>query len=233
MDIYKIIAIALIILLFLLILVLTSRTRIIKTYEKYMHVGNKANLTGKELAILAKQNLQLNDLQFAITKYKLGDAYSPKYKTLILSEEVCNTASLASLTIVSHELGHAQQHKENSGLFLFSRILSGVSRLTSKLIIPLFVIGLLFAILKYPNNNLGYILIISSIILLVFHILNQILTIPLEYDASKRALKFLKENNLLSNNEFRKAKKLLSTAAQTYIAGLLDGLFIFKRKKKK
>lgn len=232
MDIYKIIAILLIALVLLLILVMTSRTRIIKTYDKYMHVGNKANLTGKELAILSKQHLGLDDLQFAITKHKLGDAYSPKFKTLILSEEVCNTASLASLTIVSHELGHAKQHDENSGLFVFTRLLGKISRITNGLILPLFVIGLLFFLLKFPNDNLGYVLIIISAVLLLFHILNQILTIPLEYDASKRALKFLKENNLLSPSEFRKAKKLLSIAAQTYIAGLLDGLLTLKRKKK-
>lgn len=231
LDIYKIIAVLLIILVILLILVMTSRTRIIKTYDKYMRVGNKANLTGKELALLSKQHLELDELKFAITKNKLGDAYSPKYKTLILSEEVCNTASLASLTIVSHELGHAKQHDENSGLFVFTRLMGNISRITNCLIVPSFVIGLLLFLIKFPNESTGYALIILSAVLLLFHILNQILTIPLEYDASKRALKFLKENNLLSPSEFRKAKKLLSIAAQTYIAGLLDGLFKLKRKK--
>jgi len=198
-----------------------------------MHIGNKANLTGKELALLSKQHLNLDDLQFAITKAKLGDAYSPKFKTLIMSEEVCNTASLSSLAIVSHELGHACQHKESSGLFIFTNILRSISRITNKFILPLFVIGLLFFILKYPSEELGYTLIIISAVLMIFHILNQIITIPLEYDASKRALRFLKSNNLLSPSEFRKAKKLLGIAAQTYIAGLLDGLFLLNRKKKK
>ena len=63
--------------------------------------------------------------------------------------------------------------------------------------------------------------------------MNQILTVPLEYDASKRALKYLKEYNYVSPNEYRRAKKLLGIAAQTYIANLLDGLFTFNKKKKR
>ena len=97
---------------------------------------------------------------------------------------------------------------------------------------PLLVFGILFEILKFPNDTLGYAMIITSVVLFIFHVLSLLLTIPLEYDASKRALKFLKSNNLLSQSEFRKAKKLLNIAAQTYIAGLLDGLFILNRKKK-
>jgi len=232
LDFYKLLAIVLIVLVVLLIVVLSSRTRIIKTYEKYMKIGNKANLSGKELAILAKIHLSLDSLQFALTRTKLGDAYSPKHKTLILSEEVCNTASLSSLAIVSHELGHACQHKENSGLFVFTRLLKTISRITNKLIMPLIAFGILFQLLKFPNDSLGYAMIITGIILFIFHVLSQIFTIPLEYDASKRALKFLKTNNLLSQSEFRKAKKLLNIAAQTYIASLLDGLFILNRKKK-
>lgn len=197
-----------------------------------MKIGNKANLSGKELAILAKMHLHLDNLQFALTRTKLGDAYSPKHKTLILSEDVCNTASLSSLAIVSHELGHACQHKENSGLFVLTTLLKSISRITNKIIMPLLVFGILFALLKFPNDSLGYAMIVTSLVLFIFHVLSQILTIPLEYDASKRALKFLKSNNLLSQSEFRKAKKLLGIAAQTYIAGLLDGLFILNRKRK-
>ena len=120
LDKYQIIAIILVIILIMFIIVLTSKKRIIKTYEKYLRVNNKSNLTGKQLAFLSKQNLELYDLQFALTDVKLGDAYSPKYNTLILSEDVANTASLSSLAIVAHEIGHAVQHKNNSFLFLLS-----------------------------------------------------------------------------------------------------------------
>ena len=198
-----------------------------------MKIGNKANLTGKEVAILGKDKLGLDNLQFALTKHKLGDAYSPKHKTLILSEEVCTTASLSSLTIVAHELGHAVQDKSDNGLFVITRLLGKLCRFTNKFVIPLFIVGLLLFILKYPNDYLGYSLMIISGVCLLIHILNQILTIPLEYDASNKGLHFLKDNNLVSSSEFRKAKKLLGIAAQTYIAHLFDGLLILNTKRKK
>lgn len=237
MDKYQIIAIIAGIILLLVIIVLTSRTRIYKTYLKYLKVGNKANLTGKQLAFISKKNLELEELQFAMTDTTLGDAYSPKYRTLILSKEVCDTASLSSLTIVAHELGHAVQHKNSTGLFFTSQLLCKITRFTNKLILPLLFGGLLSFILKYPNDYLGSTLMIISGCLFAFHVLNQIITIPLEYDASKKALKYLKEYNYVSPSEYRRAKKLLGVAAQTYIANLLDGLFILnknkKRKKKK
>ncbi len=232
LDEYKVIAIIAAIVLILLITVLTSRTRIVRTYDKYMHVNNQANLTGEQLAVLAKDVLGLKDLKFALTKNKLGDAYSPKYKTLIISEEVCNTASLSSMAIVSHELGHATQDKESTVLFCSSRLFTMITRLTNKFIIPLLIVGLFLYLFKYPNESLGAYLMITSGILFAIHVLNQILNIPLEYNASSRALKFLKKYQLLSPSEYRKAKHLLNIAAQTYIAGLLDGLFIFNKKKK-
>lgn len=233
MDKYKIIAIALIVVVVLLIVVLSSRSRIIRAYDKYLKVGNKANLTGKELAIISKTKLQLDDLKFAVLDKKLCDAYSPKHNVLILSQEVCDTASLSSLTIVAHELGHAMQHKNDSGLFFLSRLLGAITRFLNKFILPLLVIGLFLFVIKYPNEVLGLHLMYVSFGIFGLHALNQIITIPLEYDASRRALKYLKENKFVSPSEYKKAKKLLNIAAQTYIANLFDGLFILNNKPKR
>lgn len=233
MDEYKLIAIVACIILVLIIIVLSSRSRIVRTYKRYMRVDNQANLTGEQFAVIAKEHLDLKGLKFALTKQKLGDAYSSKYKTLIISEEVCKTASLASLTIVAHELGHAQQHQGNNILFVLTRFLRFITNFTNILIVPLLVLGMCSKIFSYPNADIGYILILTSIILFAIHVLNQILTVPLEYDASRRALKYLKENKFLSSNEHKKAKKLLSIAAQTYIANLLDGILILNIKKKR
>jgi len=233
LDKYKIIAIIAAIILLLIIIVLSSRSRIHKTYQKYLKVSNKANLTGKELAFISKQNLELDDLQFALTDVTLGDAYSPKHRTLILSQEVCNTASLSSLTIVAHELGHAVQHKNNTGLFYLSQLFTKLTSFTNRFIIPLLLVGFLMFITKYPNDQIGEILMIISGALFLLHVITQIINVPLEYDASRRALKYLKEYNYVSPGEYRKAKKILSIAAQTYIANLLDGLFILNRKRKR
>ncbi len=233
MDSYQILAIVLGIVLLFIIIVLTSKQRIFRTYEKYMKIDNKMNLTGKELAFLSKANLELTNLKFALTDKKLGDAYSPKYETLIISEEVCNTASLASLAIISHELGHAVQHKNQTSLYFLNQMTKKLTKLTNKLIVPLLVIGMFLFLIKYPNDSLGKILMIISLSLFLFHILELIIVIPLEYDASRRALKYLKDYNYVSTSEYKKAKKLLRVAAQTYIAGLLDDLFILNKKRKK
>lgn len=233
MDIYKVLAVISIILLLLLITVLNSRKRIVRTYNKYMKIDNKLNITGKQLAFVAKHQLELDDLSFSLTSHKLGDAYSYKYKTLIMSEDVCNTASLASLTIVAHELGHAMQHKDKSALFNTTILTGKITRLTSKLIFPLLIIGLFFMAFQYPTPDFGYIMMLISGCLFLIQVLNKILTIPLEYNASKRALKFLKENNYLTTGEHFRAKKLLGIAAQTYIASLFDELIPKRHKKRR
>lgn len=233
MDKYKIIAIVLIILLFLIISVLTSRTRIVTTYKKYLKKDNKLNITGKQLAFIAKQQLDLHDLKFALTKRRLGDAYNYKYKTLIMSEEVCDTASIASLTIVAHELGHAMQQRDNSPLFNVTILTNKITRLTSSLIFPLLIVGLLFHWFSYPTENFGIILVIISASLFIIQIFNKLLNIPLEYNASRRALNFLKEYNYVTNSELHRAKKLLGIAAKTYIAGLFDELIPIKRKRRR
>ena len=230
---FQILAIIGIFLVILMIIVFSSRTRIIKTYDKYMKIGNKANITGKELAFFSKQTLELKELEFALVEDKLADAYSPKYKTLIMSKEVCDTASLSSMAIVSHELGHAMQHKDDSGLFFLNQLFGKISRFTNRFIMPLLIIGLALFVFKYPNDTLGLNLIITSGVLFAMHVIFLICTIPLEYNASSRALKFLKQYNLVSPGEYKKAKKLLGIAAQTYIVGLFDGLFAFTRKNKK
>lgn len=197
-----------------------------------MKLDNKANLTGEQLAFIAKKQLELHELQFALTKNKLGDAYSSKFKTLIVSEEVCKTASLASLTIVSHELGHALQDKQNNPLFILTNLLGKITRITNRLIVPLLIIGACLFMFQYPSLESGYILLVISGCLFALQVILKIITIPLEYDASNKALKYLKDNNFVSSSELRKAKKLLGIAAQTYIASLLDGILVFNKRKK-
>lgn len=233
MDKYQIISIISIVFVIMLIVVLSSRTRIVKTYNKYLRIDNKLNITGKQLAIMAKQQLNLDFLKFSLTPRKLGDAYNYRYRTLILSKEVCDIASIASLTIVAHELGHAMQHRDNSPLLNVTILTNKLTKLTSSLIFPLFVIGLFFFTFQYPSENFGYVLMIIASCFLLLQILNKLLHIPLEYNASRRALKFLKDYNYLTSSEHSRAKKLLGIAAQTYIAGFFDELIPIRTKKRK
>jgi len=220
------------IIIFVLLLILfTSRIRIRKNYEKQMQIGNEQGLTGAQVAVFAKKKYKLN-ITFNRTKQDLADAYYPKKQILIMSDRVCNTPSIASVAIVSHELGHALQHKEKSKLFVANEVLSAITRITNHLILPLVIVGLILYTIKVPNETLGLILVIAAGALFLMHALLKLITIPLEYDASHRAVKIMTSNKLLTKKEIAKTKKLLNTAGQTYILALFDGIFISLRKLK-
>lgn len=219
----KIILIVCAVLLVLLIIVLSSRSRIKKMYKKYMHVGNQSNLTGSQFAGIAINQLDL-DITLGVTDGELTDAYSPKRKMLIMSREVCNNASLSSLTIVAHELGHALQDKKNDPLFHLSQIWGKINRFTNKFFLPLLLAGI---VVLFFDMSIATTILWVALGVFLFNILDKILTIPVEYNASKRALWYLREYHFLSPNEIGKAKKLLNVAAQTYIASLFDGIIIF------
>lgn len=224
--------------LLLLILLFSSRTRIKEKYNKYTKIANEAGLNGVEVAniIIDKKNLNIS---LAQNEEDLCDAYFPKERTLLMSGKVCNHPSIASVAIVCHELGHATQHKEGTFLYRSNMFLGKLTRFTNKLIIPFLIIGLLFYTIKWPTPTIGLSLCITSAILFLLHAIVKIIIIPLEFDASKRALKMIQDYQLLTKKEIRKSKSILNTAGQTYIVALFDDfrnmfykLFRIRRKRK-
>ncbi len=226
----KIILIVVAVFVILFAIVLSSRSRIKRIYRKYLHVGNKNDLTGSQFASLAIRNLKLENVSLGVTDGELVDAYSPKRRMLIMSRAVCDTASLASITIVAHELGHAVQHKRNSPLFFMCMLFGKLTKFLNHFIIPLIIASIVLLIVKAPDLTIGLTILYVALGIFGFNILTKILNIPLEYDASHKALKYLKEFNFVSNSDYGKAKKLLGVAAQTYIASLFDGVIIFGRR---
>lgn len=224
--------VCIILFLALVCIAISSRYRIRAIYRKYLKVANHSDLSGKQLAAVSIDYLNLPNLHLAVTDGELTDAYSPKHQTLIMSREVCDSASLASITIVAHELGHAVQHKNGNPLFTLCNILAKLTIFTSKFIIPLLVVGFLMYMFKI-YADIALILLYTSLGLFLLQLLQKVLTIPLEYGASKIALKYLKDYNFLSRGEMRQAKRLLRVAAQTYIASLFDGFFIAGNKLKR
>ena len=226
----KIIIIVAAVFVLLLAIVLSSRSRIKRVYKKYLTVGNKHDLTGSQFASVAIRSLKLDEVKLGVTDGELVDAYSPKSKMLIMSRAVCNTASLASITIVAHELGHACQHKNNSPLFFTCILFGKLSRFLNHFVLPLILAGIVLLIVQAPVLTTGLIVLYVALGIFLFNLLTKILNIPLEYNASHRALKFLKENDFVTSSDYGKAKKLLRIAAQTYIASLFDGIIIFGNK---
>lgn len=223
MELYIAIGIIIFIFLMFLISIFTARIRIKKTYEKLMAIGNEQGVTGAQVAVFANNKYNLN-IRFARTEKDLADAYSAKEKLLIMSNRVCNTPSIASVAIVSHELGHAMQDKDKSKLLKLNHTLRIITSITNRLIFPLIIIGLFLYTFKVPTETFGLILVIIAGVLFLLEAILKLFTIPLEFNASKRAIKFLEENKILTNKEIAKSKRLLNTAGQTYILGLFDGI---------
>ena len=217
------------IVLFFLIWLFSARKRIMIVYKKYLKVPNEKGISGERLALFAREKLNLN-IQFALVNGTLTDAYSSKNKTLYLSEDICHTESLASCAVVAHELGHAMQDKERSLIFRINRVLCHITHITNKFITPLLIFGLAFMILKWPTPDIGFYMVITSGVLFALHALFKLITIPVEYDASRRALNFLTSSQIITNKEVPKVKRLLRVAAQTYIVALFDDFVITARK---
>lgn len=221
MEVYIILGV---IVLFLLISLFTSRTRVVRLYDKYSKVYNSKNITGEQFAFFAREKLGYNNLDFSLIKGKMTDCYVPKHKTLCLSEEVAHTPSIASIAIVAHELGHAEQHFSGDLLFKLNNFFARLTRITSKFILPCLIFGIIAHIFKWPTENLGIILMITSGVLFAVAIIVKLIVIPVEINASSRALKFLTKNNIITHKELPKVKKLLRTAGRTYIVALFDGI---------
>ena len=146
---------------------------------------------------------------------KLTDNYDPRSNIVHLSQEVYDSSSIAAIGVAAHECGHAVQHAEEYGPLKLRSAIIPITNLGSSLSIPLFFIGLLF--------NFS---ILMNIGILLFGLvaLFQLITLPVEYNASRRALSTIGERGLLTDDETRGAKKVLSAAALTYVAALASSL---------
>lgn len=225
---YIYIACGILIILFL-IDVFTSRSRIYYWYNKFSEERNHTNTTGKEFAISAKQQLHLN-IKLALIDGTLTDCYSPKSKTLMMSEAVCDFPSIASLAIIGHELGHAVQDHNKNPLFIITNWIRSLTNFTSKFIL-IFLFSAIIAM--YLRSDVATTLLYISFALFGLHCLKNILLIPVEMGASNFALRYLKENKYLTLSELHKVKKLLRVASRTYIANFFDEIIFLKFATKK
>lgn len=197
-----------------LILALYAEFKVNSNFKKYSDINNKHGYTGADVA---KQLLMLsgiNDVTVQIINENLTDNYNPKDKTLNLSQNVYAGTSLSAVGVAAHETGHAIQHQnEYFPLVLRSSVIPLVN-FSSKFSIPLIFIGLLFS-----GRLLDFGIILFGIVVIF-----QLMTLPVEFNASKRAVKLLSENNFLDETEIPAVKKVLSAAALTYIAAAVSAI---------
>lgn len=186
-----------------------AQSRVKGSYRKWLRVPARAGLSGREVAehILASENLQL---EIKSTSGQLDDHYNPRDRSLNLSPAVYQGDTLAALAIAAHESGHALQHAGGWWpLALRSAIAPGAG-IASGLAFPLFFVGFIFSSLRVLMD-LGILFFAGAV---VFHLV----TLPVEFDASRRAMLKLKQGGFLVGEEAAGAKQVLDAAALTYVA---------------
>ena len=195
-----------------MLLSMYAQHKVSSTFNKFSRVASSRGLTGVEVARQLLAASDIRDVTVESTPGNLTDHYDPRSKTVRLSNSVYNQRSVAALGVAAHEVGHAIQHNHSYGpLAIRSGLLPAVS-LGSKLSMPLLMIGLFMGFAGL--FHLG-------IILFSFVVLFQLVTLPVEFNASSRAIALLQEQNILSASEAGPAKQVLNAAALTYVAAAL------------
>lgn len=179
-------------------------------FSKYSKVRSRSGLTGAQTAERILQSQGIYDVSIQRVSGRLTDHYDPRNKTLNLSDAVYNNASIAAVGVAAHECGHAIQHAKGYAPLAFRSALVPIANLGSQLSWVFIILGILFSM----NQTLLYI----GIIMFSAAVLFQLVTLPVEFNASGRALNLLSETGILQRDEVGKTRKVLGAAALTYVA---------------
>ena len=184
-------------------------------YTKYARIPNSMGITGGECARRLLQANGIYDVYIEVVGGKLTDHYDPSNKVVRLSNQVYHDDSIASVSIASHELGHVLQHEKGYAPLAIRNAIVPVVNLSTSLSWILIILGIVmsFSILI----NIGILLFSACVVF-------QLITLPVELNASKRAIAMLKDNGIVNSGEVVGSKKVLSAAAMTYVAALLTSI---------
>lgn len=194
-----------------IILSLWAQSKVSSTFRKYSGVLNSRGMTGADAARKILDRNGLTHIPVEHIQGNLTDHYDPKANVIRLSDSVYGSSSVAAVGVAAHEAGHAVQHAENYAPILARNAIVPVVNIGTRLSLPLLLIGMFL-------NIMG--LIWAGIILFGLSTLFQLLTLPVELDASHRAVKVL-SGDYLDEDEMKGVKKVLTAAAMTYVAALL------------
>ena len=201
-----------------IIITLICQVKVKSTFAMYSNVRNSRNMTGAQAAEYVLRQNGVTGVRIEHVAGNLSDHFDPRTNVIRLSDSVYNSASVAAVGVAAHEAGHAVQHAQN---YLPNKIRTAilpVAQLGSKLSWLLIFLGLLF------TAKVGFVLLYIGIILFSASVLFTIATLPVEFNASKRALECIKNSDLLYGEEYKGAKRTLQAAAMTYVASALTAI---------
>jgi hypothetical protein len=191
---------------------LAASAKVNSTFKRYNRVRSVSGMTGRDAAEAVLSMAGIYDVQIRHVSGNLTDHYDPRNKTLNLSDSVYGSASVAAVAVAAHEVGHAIQHRDGYYPLRFRSALVPVANLGSTLAWPFILIGL------FITNRTGTLLIDAGILLFSFAVLFQIITLPVEFNASSRAMHMLTQMNRMPKEELHDSRKVLTAAALTYVA---------------
>lgn len=213
-----------ILLLAIMVLSMIAQGRVQSVFQKYAQVPSKKGVTGAQLA---KELLYRNGLDLPIQPVSgtLTDHYDPKNQVVGLSEAVYGSPSVSALAVAAHEIGHVLQHNEDYGPMKMRSVILPAANIGCRIGPYLVLGGLLLSYLAQGTGNAGYYIALVGVGLYVMMLLFQLITLPVEFNASKRGLDMLTDGGYLSDDELPGAKKMLRAAAMTYVLAAL-GSFV-------
>ena len=198
-----------------IIVMIFAQIKVKGTFSKYSKVPNEKGITGAKMAELVLKQNGLFDVRVERLGSNSGDHYDPKTKTIRLSCDVYDNPSVTAVGVAAHEAGHALQHSDSYVPLTVRNAVIPATNAVSWLPIPLIILSVWLSV--------DWLFKVAILILLVT-LFVQLITLPVEFNASRRAVASIREHNTLNDDELRGAKKVLSAAAMTYVAAFLVSL---------
>lgn len=185
-------------------------------FSKYSQMPTSSGLSGKEVAERMLQYYNIYDVQITQGKGRLTDHYNPQTKIVSLSPEVFGGRSVAAAAVAAHEVGHAVQHAESYAMLQFRSAIVPIVQISSKIQQYIFMFG--FVLIGSTGSSL---FLLAAVAVFAVTALFSVITLPVEFDASNRALAWLEDTNITRGAEHEGAKDALNWAARTYVVGAL------------
>ena len=201
------------------------------TFHAQQKMGTRSRLTGYDTAVRLLRANKIYDISIGRVRGELTDHYHPTKKQVNLSETVYGNDSIAAVAVAAHEIGHVMQKKKGYLPYKIRSLLVPITNIGSRLALPLVLIGLILEVAVGINQgtDIGYTFALVGVGLYGLSTVFALATLPVEYDASRRAKKMLIQQGVLTEEELPYAEKMLSAAAKTYLASLLVSVVAFLR----
>lgn len=204
-----------------IILATIAQIKVSKSFSAFSKVTASCGKTASEVARMLLDQKGLTDISVIKTNGHLTDYYDSKKKVIALSSSVYDSSSIAAIGVAAHEVGHAYQYAEKYIPIKIRQAVIPIANFASTMLWPLVVLGLIFNFAVFPGSIVGNVLLWCGIAVFGLSVLVNLATLPVEYNASNRAIKTLQLTNTLTPEELNGAKQVLKSAALTYFASLV------------